>query len=202
MKSNCCLSTLITRSSDEGTSYYECKACGEPCDVAPQNQPPLDTGHHAEYDYKKNQTKGEVCGCEADEQGIEHTTDAHNSSKPVEKWVFGGAGYIDQNGAHPLKPQEQEIALYEEKYCFECVGYTKFELKGQIWKCIVEHEKKIREAEEEFEKRTRFNIGMLRQWLNEDKIKDAKSFVTNQDISDWIFNDSYEILSQLKGEKK
>lgn len=59
MKSNCCLSTLITRSSDEGTSYYECKACGEPCDVAPQNQPPLDTGHHAEYDYKKNRTKRE-----------------------------------------------------------------------------------------------------------------------------------------------
>ena len=29
-------------------------------------------------------------------------------------------------------------------------------------------------------------IGMLRQWLNEDRIKDAKRFVTNKDIKDWL----------------
>lgn len=29
-------------------------------------------------------------------------------------------------------------------------------------------------------------IGMLRQWLNEERIKDAKYFVTNEDIHDWL----------------
>ena len=29
-------------------------------------------------------------------------------------------------------------------------------------------------------------IGMLRQWLNEDRIKDAKRFVTNEDIETWL----------------
>jgi hypothetical protein len=29
-------------------------------------------------------------------------------------------------------------------------------------------------------------IGMLRQWLNEDRIKDANRFVTNEDIHLWL----------------
>lgn len=29
-------------------------------------------------------------------------------------------------------------------------------------------------------------IGMLRQWLNEDRIKDAERFVTNKDLEDWL----------------
>lgn len=143
MKSNCCLSTLITRSSDEGTSYYECKACGEPCDVAPQNQPPLDTGHHAEYDYKKNQTKGEVCGCEADEQGIEHTTDAHTPSKPVGEWEEEMKTYLTSAGdrrrvidfiktrfisktEHEKKIREAEILAWENGY--QC-GFFKLDIE-------------------------------------------------------------------------
>lgn len=30
------------------------------------------------------------------------------------------------------------------------------------------------------------NIGQLRQWLNEDRIKDAKLFVTNEEIEYWL----------------
>ena len=29
-------------------------------------------------------------------------------------------------------------------------------------------------------------IGMLRQWLNEDRIKDAKHFVTNEQLHHWL----------------
>lgn len=31
-------------------------------------------------------------------------------------------------------------------------------------------------------------IGHLRQWLNEDRIKDADRFVTNEQIEFWLFN--------------
>jgi hypothetical protein len=30
------------------------------------------------------------------------------------------------------------------------------------------------------------NIGMLRQWLNEDRITDPKKMVTNEDIKHWL----------------
>lgn len=33
-QSNCCKARLITVSSDEGTSYYMCSACKNPCDMA------------------------------------------------------------------------------------------------------------------------------------------------------------------------
>lgn len=37
-------------------------------------------------------------------------------------------------------------------------------------------------------KKLRMNtrIGMLRQWLNEDRITDSKKMVTNEDIEDWL----------------
>jgi hypothetical protein len=33
----------------------------------------------------------------------------------------------------------------------------------------------------------RKNIGMLRQWLNEDRITDSNKLVTNEDIASWLF---------------
>lgn len=32
------------------------------------------------------------------------------------------------------------------------------------------------------------NIGMLRQWLNEDRITDNKKMVTNEQIKNWLIN--------------
>ncbi len=43
------------------------------------------------------------------------------------------------------------------------------------------------EGREEVMAKVEKNIGMLRQWLNEDKITDRK-LVTNADLEDWIFN--------------
>lgn len=181
MKSNCCLSTLITRSSDEGTSYYECKACGEPCDVAPQNQPPLDTGHHAEYDYKKNQTKGEVCGCEADEQGIEHTTDAHTPSKPVGEWEEEMKTYLTSAG-----DRRRVIDFIKTRFISK-----------------TEHEKKIREAERELIK----DIENKMKPALDDWTKAGKTLIKNRfenTGNEMIENVGYikGIFSQLKGEKK
>jgi hypothetical protein len=31
------------------------------------------------------------------------------------------------------------------------------------------------------------NIGMLRQWLNEDRIKTADNFVTNEELAHWLY---------------
>lgn len=33
---------------------------------------------------------------------------------------------------------------------------------------------------------TSVNIGMLRQWLNEDRITDPKRMITNEDIMHWL----------------
>lgn len=41
------------------------------------------------------------------------------------------------------------------------------------------HAREIREKQE-------IQIGMLRQWLNEDRIKDADRFVTNEQIKYWL----------------
>lgn len=30
------------------------------------------------------------------------------------------------------------------------------------------------------------NIGMLRQWLNEDRISDPEKMITNEDIASWL----------------
>jgi hypothetical protein len=39
---------------------------------------------------------------------------------------------------------------------------------------------------QELEQKQNRNIGMLRQWLNEDRITDATRMVTNQDIKHWL----------------
>ena len=46
-------------------------------------------------------------------------------------------------------------------------------------------------------------IGMLRQWLNEERIKDGERFVTNEDIMYWldlITKEEYQALSNGKEE--
>ena len=40
---------------------------------------------------------------------------------------------------------------------------------------------------EEEKEKIELNIGMLRQWLNEDRITDVKKMVTNGDLKYWIF---------------
>jgi len=35
-------------------------------------------------------------------------------------------------------------------------------------------------------------ISMLRQWLNEERIKDVKNFVTNEELSLWLNNEDLE----------
>ena len=49
------------------------------------------------------------------------------------------------------------------------------EVESFIHTLLAQREKKLRER-----------IGMLRQWLNEDRIKDAKYFVTNESIERWL----------------
>lgn len=41
---------------------------------------------------------------------------------------------------------------------------------------------------EEFLGKIENNIGMLRQWLNEDRITDVDKMVDNKDLEHWVFN--------------
>lgn len=63
---------------------------------------------------------------------------------------------------------------------------THQDLKNLIDTELVWREKKLRER-----------VGMLRQWLNEDRIKDAKYFVTNEQIERWL-----DITLSEVGEKR
>lgn len=48
-------------------------------------------------------------------------------------------------------------------------------------------------------------IGMLRQWLNEDRIKNAKYFVTNEDIEHWLHLNDYvaqEVRKAVENERR
>ena len=38
MISICCDSDLLTINEDEGTSFYACKQCGQPCDSKPDDR--------------------------------------------------------------------------------------------------------------------------------------------------------------------
>ncbi len=44
------------------------------------------------------------------------------------------------------------------------------------------------ESQKEFEEKLEQRIGMLRQWLNEDRIKEPDKMITNEDIKHWLFS--------------
>lgn len=48
----------------------------------------------------------------------------------------------------------------------------------------------IRQVEKEAEKRVKANIGLLRQWLNEDRITDLNKMVTNEQLERWLLSSS------------
>ena len=47
-------------------------------------------------------------------------------------------------------------------------------------------DKKLDTLAERYAERMNMNVGMLRQWLNEDRIKDADKFVTNEELEHWL----------------
>lgn len=49
---------------------------------------------------------------------------------------------------------------------------------------IISHASKL--AREKERERMKKNIGMLRQWLNEDRITDTRKLVSNEDIEYWL----------------
>jgi hypothetical protein len=63
-----------------------------------------------------------------------------------------------------------------EKAPAECEYKEKIDaIMSMILSLIKQREEKIRQ-----------NVGMLRQWLNEDKMKEVKDFVTNEQIEMWL----------------
>lgn len=58
------------------------------------------------------------------------------------------------------------------------------------------HQQQIQDLKKLFNK----DIGMLRQWLNEDRIKDGSRFVTNEELKTWF--DDIIFLLESEEEKK
>lgn len=44
----------------------------------------------------------------------------------------------------------------------------------------------------------KLNIGMLRQWLNEDRITDPNKMVTNEQIEHWLTSDITKYSKQVQ----
>ena len=78
--------------------------------------------------------------------------------------------------------QSEEKRFDKEFYSFantqERYGWGA--MKSEIKQFILSHDAR---RDDELRK----NIGMMRQWLNEDRITDPKKLVTNEDIADWLF---------------
>lgn len=90
-----------------------------------------------------------------------------------------------------LQLTEEEWKVIENRYYDELTksgiddtGYFNHE-----W--VLSHFKKeLTQAKEAEREAITRNIGMLRQWLNEDRIKDADRFVTNDDIKLWLYGET------------
>lgn len=77
------------------------------------------------------------------------------------------------NGGEIMDTTKEKInKCYKEVNCEFGVGCTHF---------ILDPDKVL-----ELTKPDLTRVGMLRQWLNEDRIKDADRFVTNEDILEWL----------------
>ena len=50
----------------------------------------------------------------------------------------------------------------------------------------------IKQAEEREQKRIFSKIGFMRQWLNEDRIKDPERMVTSEQLLSWLINQNNE----------
>ena len=64
---------------------------------------------------------------------------------------------------------------------------TKEPFKGEAWR--KGYQTAYKDADDKAKERLKKYIGMLRQWLNEDRIDDSKKMVTNEQIEDWLLKD-------------
>jgi len=71
---------------------------------------------------------------------------------------------------------------FDEKWPFN--GYT--EAREQVKSFFHQELDKAVKAERE---QIKVRIGWLRQWLNEERIKDVDKFVTNEQIENWLFEE-------------
>lgn len=85
----------------------------------------------------------------------------------------------------------KDIVVHELLSTLFCDGWTshiskdtsgELPIKSAKDKLYNWHLKKMKERDEKLKQ----NIGMLRQWLNEDRITDISRMVTNEDILMWL----------------
>lgn len=83
------------------------------------------------------------------------------------------------------------------------IGWAKVGKQDDVYAMDVEKTDKIAENIAEFAVKalnnqdTALNIGRLRQWLNEDRIKDGARFVTNEDLEHWLKVEGQDTLEGL-----
>lgn len=91
--------------------------------------------------------------------------------------------------SHCQKPDPSKIEEKLPSKSSESVVSTQ-SLRQQISEILVRWSMPTRQAAiSELEQLMKRNIGMLRQWLNEDRITDPKKMVTNEEIEYWLLEE-------------
>ena len=89
------------------------------------------------------------------------------------------------HGKNPSTPEPMEE--WVEKFRKECGELWEYHsVTGAYTQAQEEVEQFISTLLSQQRQEIRERIGMLRQWLNEDRIKDGKYFVTNEQIERWL----------------
>ena len=90
------------------------------------------------------------------------------------------------NNMNKLTPKEKEIykTFFNEN---EGNGSSRWLVSPDTVERFIEGIKQ--NAMEKEREKLELNIGMLRQWLNEDRITDIDKLITSEDIKHWIFKE-------------
>ena len=99
---------------------------------------------------------------------FEHTDKVYGYFKSKGKDNFDDTVFVDKIKSLLLKQKEEAYKTGREDEAIEC------------YKDLI---RTMREYKASLIKK----IGLLRQWLNEDRITEPKKMITNKDIEDWLF---------------
>lgn len=122
MKSNCCNASIQTVTGGEGISYWKCKKCGKPCDLASLSN----SGRNQDVASTLPQKEELLCGCPITDEFSRCINQSHCSpTKSKEECTcktdrYTGAIYREEdNPLHGNPPVQESQSTRVKKQCEE-----------------------------------------------------------------------------------
>ena len=142
-------------------TLHQCKHCGAVWSTTNQtkNSSKLVTKPKEELEELDNIIRGIL---------FEHTDKVYGYFKSKGKDNFDDTVFVDKIKDLLLKQKDEAYKTGREDEAIECY-------------------KDLEKTMKEYKASLIKKIGLLRQWLNEDRITEPKKMITNKDIEDWLF---------------